>query len=89
MAVGQAEQNFNAVTGILVDTELAGTITFLEIMNVGAPTVYLGGSAAVTPADGFPLRSGISRRYETGDDLYAIADAGPFSGKVRVLERAS
>lgn len=59
------------------------------VQNLGPSVVYIGGSNAVTPDDGFQLEQYEKLRFDValaaGDDLWAIRTQG--SGPVRVLVR--
>ena len=63
----------------------AGHASSFSCKNVGAVTVYLGGSG-VTSANGFPLEPGESWAAElgTGDSVYGRTAAS--TAEVRVLE---
>jgi hypothetical protein len=47
----------------------------VTLYNTGAATVYIGNSAAVTSANGFPIIAGAALVMETTADIYAIGAA--------------
>lgn len=47
----------------------------VTLYNTGSATAYIGNSAAVTSANGFPIIAGAAYTLETTADIYAIGAA--------------